>query len=227
MIQPNMATMLGFVATDARDRGPHCCSSWYAAGRRPLVQLHHDRRRHVDQRFLRPDRDRRAVRMRIESARRSLRLTALRDALIAMSHANSRKRSCATAKARPNSSTVRVEQAADERECRQVAFAIAHSPLVKTAFFASDPNLGRILAAVGYAGVDDLEPERVQMSLDDVLRRRDGGRHPAISEEDGQRVMKKSKSWCALHLGRGARRATVWTCDLSHEYVSINADYRS
>ncbi len=122
---------------------------------------------------------------------------------------------------------VRVEQAANEKEARQAAYAVAHSPLVKTAFFASDPNLGRILAAVGYAGIDELQPERVQMHLDDVYVVCDGGRHPAYREEDGQRVMKKAEILVRLQLGRGHAAASVWTTDLSHEYVSINADYRS
>ena len=122
---------------------------------------------------------------------------------------------------------VRVEQATSEGEARQVAYAVAHSPLVKTAFFASDPNLGRILAAVGYAGIDDLRAEHVQMHLDDVYVVRNGGRHPGYREEDGQRVMKNSEILVRLQLGRGRAVASVWTTDLSHEYVSINADYRS
>ncbi len=122
---------------------------------------------------------------------------------------------------------VRVEQAVTDHEARQVAYAVAHSPLVKTAFFASDPNLGRILAAVGYSGIHDLQPDRVQMHLDDVYVVRDGGRNPAYREEDGQRVMKKAEILVRLQLGRGRAVASVWTTDLSHDYVSINADYRS
>lgn len=122
---------------------------------------------------------------------------------------------------------IRVEQAVTGCEARKVAYAVAHSPLVKTAFFASDPNLGRILAAVGYAGVSDLQAERVQMYLDDVYVVRDGGRHPAYREEDGQRVMKNAEIVVRLQLGRGDATASVWTTDLSHDYVSINADYRS
>jgi glutamate N-acetyltransferase/amino-acid N-acetyltransferase len=108
-----------------------------------------------------------------------------------------------------------------------VAYAVAHSPLVKTAFFASDPNLGRILAAVGYAGIEDLDQTLIDMHLDDVHVVRQGGRHPAYREEDGQRVMKRSEITIGVNLGRGVGEATVWTCDLSQEYVSINADYRS
>ena len=112
-------------------------------------------------------------------------------------------------------------------ECQQVAKAIAHSPLVKTAFFASDPNLGRILAAIGYAGIADLDVNGVQLWLDDVWVAKNGGRHPDYQEADGQRVMKKAEIKVKADLGRGQASHTVWTCDLSHDYVTINADYRS
>lgn len=123
--------------------------------------------------------------------------------------------------------TVQVEGGRDGAECRQVAYAIAHSPLVKTAFYASDPNLGRILAAVGYAGIADLDQTGIDLYLDDVHVAIQGGRHPSYREEDGQRVMKQSEITVRVVLGRGNASDTVWTCDLSHEYVSINADYRS
>jgi glutamate N-acetyltransferase / amino-acid N-acetyltransferase len=123
--------------------------------------------------------------------------------------------------------TVRVEGGRDESECRRVAYAIAHSPLVKTAFFASDPNLGRILAAVGYAGIDDLDQGLIDLFLDDVHVAERGGRRPTYREEHGQRVMKQSEITVRVLLRRGSAQALVWTCDLSHEYVSINADYRS
>ena len=123
--------------------------------------------------------------------------------------------------------TVRVEGGKTGDECRKVAYAIAHSPLVKTAFFASDPNLGRILAAVGYAGIDDLDQTGIDLFLDDVHVAIQGGRNPAYREEDGQRVMKQSEITVRVLLGRGDAVDTVWTCDFSHEYVTINADYRS
>ena len=123
--------------------------------------------------------------------------------------------------------TVHVEGGKDSAECRKVAYAIAHSPLVKTAFFASDPNLGRILAAVGYAGIDDLDQSHIELFLDDVHVATQGGRNPAYREEDGQRVMRQSEITVRVGLGRGAAADTVWTCDLSHDYVTINADYRS
>jgi glutamate N-acetyltransferase/amino-acid N-acetyltransferase len=123
--------------------------------------------------------------------------------------------------------TVRVESGQTPAECRQVAYAIAHSPLVKTAFFASDPNLGRILAAVGYAGIADLDQSLIELYLDDVHVATQGGRHPAYQEEDGQRIMKQDEITIRVLLGRGQAHDQVWTCDLSHEYVTINADYRS
>ena len=123
--------------------------------------------------------------------------------------------------------TVRVEGGKTGEECRKVAYAIAHSPLVKTAFYASDPNLGRILAAVGYAGIDDLDQTGIDLYLDDVHVALKGGRNPAYREEDGQRVMKQSEITVRVLLGRGDASDTVWTCDFSHDYVTINADYRS
>ena len=123
--------------------------------------------------------------------------------------------------------TVQVDGGATAEECSLVAYAIAHSPLVKTAFFASDPNLGRILAAVGYAGITDLDTEGIELYLDDVHVATRGGRNPAYQEADGQRVMQQSEIMVRVALGRGQASHTVWTCDLSHDYVSINADYRS
>jgi glutamate N-acetyltransferase/amino-acid N-acetyltransferase len=123
--------------------------------------------------------------------------------------------------------TVTVEGGKNSAECLLAAYAIAHSPLVKTAFFASDPNLGRILAAVGYAGIADLAQDKIELYLDDVHVVTQGGRHEAYKEEDGKRVMKQSEITIRVLLGRGNARETVWTCDLSHDYVTINADYRS
>jgi glutamate N-acetyltransferase / amino-acid N-acetyltransferase len=123
--------------------------------------------------------------------------------------------------------TVTVEGGKTTDECVKAAYAIAHSPLVKTAFFASDPNLGRILAAVGYAGIADLDQTKIDLYLDDVLVAKNGGRNPDYKEADGQRVMKQSEITVRVNLGRGGATDTVWTCDLSHDYVTINADYRS
>jgi glutamate N-acetyltransferase / amino-acid N-acetyltransferase len=123
--------------------------------------------------------------------------------------------------------TIQVEQGNSVEECRKVAYAVAHSPLVKTAFFASDPNLGRILAAVGYAGISDLDVGGVNLYLGDVMVAEKGGRAASYREEDGQRVMKEKEITVRVQLGRGSESATVWTCDFSYDYVKINADYRT
>jgi glutamate N-acetyltransferase / amino-acid N-acetyltransferase len=123
--------------------------------------------------------------------------------------------------------SIRVDSGATPEECARVAYAVAHSPLVKTAFFASDPNLGRILAAIGNAGIADLDAARVVVHLGDVLVAEGGGRAATYREEDGQRVMAASEIDVRIALNRGSATTTVWTCDLSHDYVSINADYRS
>jgi glutamate N-acetyltransferase/amino-acid N-acetyltransferase len=122
---------------------------------------------------------------------------------------------------------ITVERARDVQEASKVAYAVAHSPLVKTAMFASDPNLGRILSSIGASGVADLDPSRVQLYLNDLWVARDGARHPDYREQEGQRVMRGSEILVRIVLGRGDAAASVWTCDLSHQYVSINADYRS
>ncbi|MHB8849052.1 MAG: bifunctional ornithine acetyltransferase/N-acetylglutamate synthase, partial [Burkholderiales bacterium] len=123
--------------------------------------------------------------------------------------------------------SIQVEGGADRDECRTIAYAIAHSPLVKTAFFASDPNLGRILAAIGYAGVPDLDVQAIQLYLDDVLVAENGGRAASYQELDGQRIMQQAEITVRVVLARGAAVATVWTCDFSYDYVKINAEYRS
>jgi glutamate N-acetyltransferase / amino-acid N-acetyltransferase len=123
--------------------------------------------------------------------------------------------------------TVTVEGGKDEAECRKVAYAIAHSPLIKTAFFASDPNLGRILAAIGYAGIDDLDVNNMELYLGDVLVAEKGGRAASYKEEQGSAIMKESDILVRVVLNRGQQNCTIWTCDFSYDYVKINADYRS
>ena len=123
--------------------------------------------------------------------------------------------------------TVCVEGGRNREECRKVAYSIAHSPLVKTAFFASDPNLGRILAAIGNAGIADLDPARVELYLDDVLVAKAGGRNPDYAEAQGAAVLKKQEFTVRALLNRGSAQATVWTSDLSFDYVKINAEYRT
>jgi glutamate N-acetyltransferase / amino-acid N-acetyltransferase len=123
--------------------------------------------------------------------------------------------------------TVAVEGGANTQECCDIAYSIAHSPLVKTAIFASDPNWGRILAAIGYAGVPNLDVEKIQVWLDDVQICKDGGAAADYTEEAGARVMSQSEMMIRVDLGRGEAKDTVYTCDLSYDYVKINADYRS
>jgi glutamate N-acetyltransferase/amino-acid N-acetyltransferase len=123
--------------------------------------------------------------------------------------------------------TVQVEGGVDQDECAKVAYAIAHSPLVKTAFFASDPNLGRILAAIGYAGINDLDVNQIKLYLDEVLVAENGGRAGSYLEADGQRVMNQDEITVRVVLNRGGSSVTVWTCDFSYDYVKINASYRS
>ena len=123
--------------------------------------------------------------------------------------------------------TIQVESGLDNAECRKVGFAIAHSPLIKTAFFASDPNLGRILAAIGYAGIESLDISKIELYLGDFLVAEKGGRATSYTEHQGQEVMKHSEISMRILLNRGYAKATIWTCDFSYDYVKINADYRS
>jgi glutamate N-acetyltransferase/amino-acid N-acetyltransferase len=224
MIRPDMATMLGFIATDAKvepallqqlvqeaaDESFNCITidgdtstndsfvliATGRAGNAPITTLESG--------------DGRVLRDAVVDVARRLAQALVRDGEGATKFI-----------------TVRVEGGASVAECRRVAYAIGHSPLVKTAFFASDPNLGRILAAVGYAGIDDLDQSRIDLFLDDVHVVEHGGRHPGYREEDGQRVMQRAEITVRVDLHRGAAAATVWTCDLSMDYVRINADYRS
>jgi glutamate N-acetyltransferase/amino-acid N-acetyltransferase len=224
MIRPNMATMLGFVATDAVIAPALMQALVHEAANRSFNRITIDGDTSTNDSFLliatgQAGHDEIT---RLDSADG----TTLRDALIEVSQ------QLAQAIVRDGEGatkfiTVQVDGGHTEAECRQVAYAIAHSPLVKTAFFASDPNLGRILAAVGYAGIDDLDQTEIDLFLDDVHVARNGGRHPAYREEDGQRVMKQAEITVRVDLHRGDESATVWTCDLSHDYVTINADYRS
>ena len=224
MIRPNMATMLGFVATDAAvdpglmqqlvseaaDESFNCITidgdtstndsfvliATHRAGNTPVTSLE--------------SADGRILRGAVVEVSRRLAQAIVRDGEGATKFI-----------------TVRIEGGASVAECKQVAYAIGHSPLVKTAFFASDPNLGRILAAVGYAGIDDLDQTKIDLFLDDVHVVEGGGRRPSYREVDGQRVMKQSEILVRVDLHRGASSATVWTCDFSYDYVKINADYRS
>jgi glutamate N-acetyltransferase/amino-acid N-acetyltransferase len=224
MIRPNMATMLGYVATDANIAPELLQALVTEAADASFNRITIDGDTSTNDSFVLIA-THKAAHARIESLA-SAEGQALREAVIAVSQ------QLAQAIVRDGEGatkfiTVRIEGGRDVAECQLAAYAIAHSPLVKTAFFASDPNLGRILAAVGYAGIADLDQTLIEMHLDDVHVVTKGGRHPAYREEDGQRVMKQSEITVRVNLHRGIAEATVWTCDLSHDYVSINADYRS
>ncbi len=224
MIRPNMATMLGYVATDANIAPELLQALVTEAADASFNRITIDGDTSTNDSFVLIA-THKAAHSRIESLA-SAEGQALREAVIAVSQ------QLAQAIVRDGEGatkfiTVRIEGGRDVAECQLAAYAIAHSPLVKTAFFASDPNLGRILAAVGYAGIADLDQTLIEMHLDDVHVVTKGGRHPAYREEDGQRVMKQSEITVRVNLHRGIAEATVWTCDLSHDYVSINADYRS
>ena len=224
MIRPNMATMLGFLATDA------CVSPALmqqlarelADASFNRVTVDGDTSTNDSFMLIASNQARHAVIDDLDSANGQALKAALLEVAQQLAQAIVRDGEGATKFIR-----IQVEGGKTEAECRQVAYAIAHSPLVKTAFFASDPNLGRILAAVGYAGVDDLDQRCIDLYLDDVQVASSGGRHPSYLEEDGQRVMRQSEITVRVLLGRGPAMQTVWTCDLSHDYVSINADYRS
>jgi len=224
MIRPNMATMLGFIATDAviaadalqvlvKDAADESFNRITIDGdtstNDSLVLIATRQAGHAE--ITRTDEgDGLRLRQAVVAIARQLAQAIVRDGEGATKFI-----------------TVRIDGGLSAHECRLAAYAIAHSPLVKTAFYASDPNLGRILAAVGYAGIEDLDASRIDLFLDDVHVVERGGRRGDYREEDGQRVMKQSEITVRVDLHRGSASAVVWTCDLSDEYVRINADYRS
>ncbi|MGV3727388.1 bifunctional glutamate N-acetyltransferase/amino-acid acetyltransferase ArgJ [Hydrogenophaga sp.] len=224
MIRPNMATMLGFLATDA-SVAP---SLMDALARRLAdasfnrVTVDGDTSTNDSFVVVATGRAGNAPITDLDSPTGEALLTALTTVARQLAHAIVRDGEGAT-----KFITVQVEGGRDKAECLLAAYAVAHSPLVKTAFFASDPNLGRILAAVGYAGIHDLDINGIDLHLGDVHVVKAGGRHAEYQEEDGQRVMKEAEILVRVGLGRGTATETVWTCDFSHEYVTINADYRS
>jgi glutamate N-acetyltransferase / amino-acid N-acetyltransferase len=224
MIRPNMATMLGFIATDANiSQGVmQQLALELAEGSFNRVTVDGDTSTNDSLMLMASNK---AGNVPIESldsqAGKALKAFML-DVAIKLAQAIVRDGEGAT-----KFITVQIDGGRNAQECRKVAYAIAHSPLVKTAFYASDPNLGRILAAVGYAGIDDLDPGCIELFLDNVHVATRGARHPDYQETDGQRVMKQAEISIRVDLGRGTTSETVWTCDFSHEYVTINADYRS
>ena len=224
MIRPNMATMLGFLATDANIDSALLPALATDMANASFNRITIDGDTSTNDSFI-VMATRKAAHPVIsswDSADGKALRTALMSVAQKLAHAIVRDGEGAT-----KFITIRVEGGKTVDECLLAAYAIAHSPLVKTAFFASDPNLGRILAAVGYAGIHDLDQDLIGLYLDDVCVVQNGGRNPAYQEADGQRVMKQSEITIKVLLGRGHAADTVWTCDLSHDYVSINADYRS
>jgi len=224
MIRPNMATMLGFIATDANIEPGLLQGLTQSLADRSFNRVTVDGDTSTNDSFVLI-----ATRQAAHAPITDLVTPdgqALEAALLEvaqyLAHAMVRDGEGAT-----KFITIQVEGGRTVDECLKVGYAIAHSPLVKTAFFASDPNLGRILAAVGYAGIDDLDQSLIELHLDDVHVATKGGRHPDYQESDGARVMAQAEIRVRVGLGRGACTDTVWTCDFSHDYVTINADYRS
>ena len=223
MIRPNMATMLGYLATDAGIAQPLLKQLALEVADVSFNRITVDGDTSTNDSF-----------MVIATGQSGLQIDSPQDAgyaalksALAEAATELAQKIVRDAEGATKFITIRVEEAATQDEALKVAYAVAHSPLVKTAFFASDPNLGRILAAIGYAGIDDLDVSGTRLWLGDVLVAEHGGRNPAYQEADGQRVMKEAEIVVRIALGRGAVSETVYTCDFSHEYVTINADYRS
>ena len=224
MIRPNMATMLGFVATDAVIDPALLQPLLREVADASFNRITIDGDTSTNDSFLlmASGRAGHAPITALDSAEGRQLAAALLSVAQELAQAIVRDGEGAT-----KFITVQIDGGRNPEECLQAAYAIAHSPLVKTAFFASDPNLGRILAAVGYAGIDDLDQSLIDLHLDDVPVVQQGGRLPSYREEDGQRVMKQAEITVRVNLNRGSASATVWTCDFSYDYVRINADYRS
>ena len=223
MIHPNMATMLSFIATDASinqilldkllkevtEESFNCITvDGDTSTNDSFILIATGKAEHIE--INQEDQSYKALR------------DAIREVAIELAQAIVRDGEGAT-----KFITIQVESGRDDAECRKVGFAIAHSPLIKTAFFASDPNLGRILAAIGYAGVDSLDITKIQLFLGNVLVAEKGGRASSYSEAQGQEVMKHPEISMRILLNRGHAKATIWTCDFSYDYVKINADYRT
>jgi glutamate N-acetyltransferase/amino-acid N-acetyltransferase len=220
MIHPNMATMLGYIATDAAIAQPLLQEMVSEAANRSFNCITVDGDTSTNDALMLIASGKSGV--QIGAAERAAMQVAVTEVATVLAQAIVRDGEGAT-----KFITIKVEGGKDEAECRKIGYAIAHSPLVKTAFFASDPNLGRILAAIGYAGVGDLDVAKLKLYLDEVLVAEHGGRAASYQEEDGARVMKQSDITIRVVLNRGAVDATLWTCDFSYDYVKINASYRS
>lgn len=223
MIHPNMATMLGYMATDAVMSKSALDAIIHYAVNQSFNCITVDGDTSTNDSFIVVATNKAG---NVEVTEASADFVVLRDAMtsvaIELAQAIVRDGEGAT-----KFMTVQVEAGRDEEECRKVAYAIARSPLVKTAFFASDPNLGRILAAIGYADVDDLDVNKVELYLGDVLVSERGGVAESYQEQQGVTIMQEAEILVSVVLNRGQANATVWTCDFSYDYVKINADYRS
>lgn len=222
MIRPDMATMLAFVATDAAVDPALLREILHEAVADSFNAITVDGDTSTNDACLLLATGRSGANVPATGGDRARFATAVSEVCVDLAQAIVRDGEGAT-----KFITVRVEGGRDVAECRQVAYTIAHSPLVKTAFFASDPNWGRILAAVGRSGLDALDLERVTIHLDEVCIVRDGGRAPDYTEEQGQRVMARPEIAIRVELGRGGAAARIWTTDLSFDYVRINAEYRT
>ncbi len=220
MIHPNMATMLGYIATDAAIATPLLQQMVSEAANRSFNCITVDGDTSTNDALMLIATGKSGV--TIDAANRAALQAVITEVATALAQAIVRDGEGAT-----KFITIQIEGGKDEAECKKIGYAIAHSPLVKTAFFASDPNLGRILAAIGYAGVSDLDVATLKLYLDDVLVAEKGGRATSYQEADGQRVMQQSDITIRVVLNRGAVNATLWTCDFSYDYVKINASYRS
>jgi len=224
MIHPNMATMLGYIATDATVAQPVLQQMVSQASDASFncITVDGDTSTNDALMLIATGKSGAPVIAKADSEEYKLLQAAVTEVATILAQAIVRDGEGAT-----KFMTVKVEGGKSKAECKQIAYAVARSPLVKTAFFASDPNLGRILAAIGYAGVADLDVQGIKMYLDDVLVAEKGGRAASYREEDGARIMQQSDITIRVELGRGAAAATVWTCDFSYDYVKINASYRS
>ena len=224
MIHPNMATMLGYIATDAVVAQPMLQQMVSQASDASFncITVDGDTSTNDALMLIATGKSGAAAITQLDSDAYKQLLAAVTEVATILAQAIVRDGEGAT-----KFMTIKVEGGKNTAECKQIAYAVARSPLVKTAFFASDPNLGRILAAIGYAGIVDLDVEKIKLYLDDVLVAEQGGRGASYREEDGQRIMQQSDIGIRVMLGRGSAAATVWTCDFSYDYVKINASYRS
>ena len=223
MIHPNMATMLGYIATDAAVSQSALENIIQYAVNKSFNCITVDGDTSTNDSLIMMATN---LAGNTEINEQSADFAALRDVLTDVAV----ELACAIVRDGEGATkfmTVTVEGGKNEAECRKVAYSIAHSPLIKTAFFASDPNLGRILAAIGYAGIDDLDVNKLELYLGDVLVAEKGGRAPSYKEEQGAAIMQESDILVRVVLNRGKADVTIWTCDFSYDYVKINADYRS